>query len=256
MTRPTAWIRAVCLALAVLAVLAAEGCGGGSSSSTASASSTPADFDFGDNNPRKVTAFGDSITLGVLELRRRDLNLIRTGNNYPARLQALLRGLDPAWVVVNRGVGGEETGLGLARLPSILAIDKPGFVLIMEGTNDATDCLDVSTIVGNLQSMVRIAKAHGSIPVLGTVPPNFRNDPCAQDVVAEVNALLPGVAAAENVVLADVFGGLNDRSLFGLAPTRDPLHPNERGYAVMADIWYRAMLQVIPGGVTVAQRRR
>jgi len=254
-SRSTAWIRAVCLILAALAVLAAEGCSGGSSASTASASSTPADFDFGGNDPRTVTAFGDSITQGVLELRRRDLGLT-TSNNYPSRLQALLRGLDPAWRVVNRGVGGERTAQGLARLPSILAIDKPGFVLVLEGTNDASDCLEVTRIVDNLRSMVRIAKANRSIPILGTLPPNFRNDPCAQDVIAEVNALLPGVAAAESIVLADIFTGMNDRSLFGLAPDRDPLHPNERGYAVMAEIWYRAMLQVIPGGTAVALRRR
>ena len=49
---------------------------------------------------------------------------------------------------------------------------------------------------------------------------------------------------------------MNNRSLFGVAPGRDPLHPNEQGYAVMADIWFQAMLQAIPGGATAALRRR
>ena len=50
--------------------------------------------------------------------------------------------------------------------------------------------------------------------------------------------------------------GMNQRDLFGIAPDRDPLHPNEHGYAVMADIWYNAMLQAIPGGAIAALRRR
>ena len=83
--------------------------GGASSSSTSSSSQTAADFDFGGNNPRKATAFGDSITQGVLELKRRDFRLT-TSNNYPALLQGKLQSLDPAWRVVNRGVGGRAHG--------------------------------------------------------------------------------------------------------------------------------------------------
>jgi lysophospholipase L1-like esterase len=244
-------IRALFLAAAALA---AAGCGGGSSDTTSS-SATPANFDFGNNDPRKVTAFGDSITAGVLEEKRRDLGL-STSNNYPNLLQAKLRALDPAWRVVNRGVPGERVAAGLARLPFILTLDRSGFVLIMEGINDADACGDPSTVASTLRSMVGIVKANHAIPILGTLTPVFRNDPCAQDVVSRVNALLPGIAAAEHIVLANIFNGMNDRSLFGLAPDRDPLHPNERGYAVMADIWYQAMLQALPGGVTTALRKR
>jgi acyl-CoA thioesterase-1 len=251
MTRSARLVRDVCLGIALLA---AAGCGGGSSRSTTS-SQTAADFDFGANNALKVTAFGDSITQGVLELKRRDLRLT-TGNNYPVVLQGQLRSLDPAWVVVNRGVGGEETDQGVRRLPSVLASDRSGFVLIMEGTNDATDCRDANASAGNLRQMVLIAKANNVIPVIGTVTPNFRNDPCAQQVVSQINDHVRAIASAENIVLAEIFDSMNDRSLFGLSPSRDPLHPNERGYAVMADVWFQAMLRAIPGGGIAALRRR
>lgn len=254
MIRPTRLVRDVCL---VIALLAAAGCGGGSNStgSSSSSSQTPSDFDFGGNNPRKATAFGDSITQGVLELKRRDFRL-STSNNYPAILQGKLRGLDPAWVVVNRGVGGEETAAGVRRLPGTLRADRPGFVLILEGSNDAHQCHSSGTAAANLRNMVLIAKANQSIPVIGTLPPSFRNNPCADDVIFEVNNLIHGLATAENIVVAEIFDGMNDRSLFGISPNRDPLHPNERGYAVMADIWFQAMLQAIPGGVSTALRRR
>lgn len=252
MIRSSRLVRDVCLGIALLA---AAGCGGGSSSSTSSSSQTPADFDFGSNNPRKATAFGDSITQGVLELKRRDFRLT-TGNNYPNILQGKLQSLDPAWRVVNRGVGGEETSEGLRRLPSTLAIDKSGFVLILEGTNDAHECRNTPGITNNLQNMVRIAKGNQAIPIIGTLPPSFRNNPCADDTITNVNANLHAFASAEQVVVAEIFEGMNDRSLFGISPNRDPLHPNEAGYARMADIWFQAMQKAIPGGTASALRRR
>jgi acyl-CoA thioesterase I len=246
--------RLVCEVVLGLALLVTDGCGKGGSSTGAS-SQTPGDFDFGGNDPHKVAAFGDSITEGVLELKRRDLGL-STANNYPALLQGRLRSRDGGWVVVNRGRGGEESGAGAGRLGSVLAIDKPGFVLIMEGTNDATDCRDASLVASNLRAMVRIAKGNSSIPILGTIPPNFRNHPCAQDVLSQVNVEIHSIAASEGIVVAEIFDGMNDRSLFGLSPSRDPLHPNEQGYSVMADIWFQSMLRALPGGAVTALRRR
>jgi lysophospholipase L1-like esterase len=246
-------VRDVCLGIALLA--AAAGCGGGKSSSTSSSSQASSDFDFGNNDSRKATAFGDSITEGVLELKRRDLRL-STGNNYPNILQGRLQSLDPAWRVINRGVGGEHSGEGAARMPSILRLDKPGFVLILEGTNDAHQCQDSIALVNNLRSMVQAAIANKTIPILGTIPPSFRNNPCADDIIAEANINIRALASASGVVVAEIFDGMNQRDLFGIAPDRDPIHPNEQGYRVMADIWFQAMLQAIPGGTTAALRRR
>jgi acyl-CoA thioesterase-1 len=252
MRRSHRLVRDVCLAVALIA---ASGCGGGSSGSTSSSSQTPADFDFGGNNANKVTAFGDSTTQGVLELKRRDFRLTTAGN-YPALLQGKLQSLDPSWRVVNRGLGGEHTFEGVRRLPSTLANDKSGFVLILEGSNDAQACLDSNGATNNLRNMVRIAKSSPSITVIGTILPSFRNNPCADAFISAVNSNIRGFATAENIVVAEIFNGMNRRELFGVSPGRDPLHPNEQGYQVMADIWYQAMLRAIPGGATAALRRR
>jgi lysophospholipase L1-like esterase len=246
-------VRDVCLGLALL--ITAAGCGGGSKSSSTASSQASADFDFGANSSRKATAFGDSVTFGFLDQKRRDFRLT-TSNNYPNILQGQLRSLDPAWRVVNRGVGGELSGAGAARFGSILRIDQPGFVLIMEGTNDATQCIDSRAVINNLASMVRTAQANKTIPILGTIPPSFRNDPCADDVIAETNASIHSLAASSNVVVAEIFDGMNQRDLFGISPDRDPIHPNEQGYRVMANIWFQAMMQAAPGGLTAALRKR
>ena len=56
-------------------------------------------------------------------------------------------------------------------------------------------------------------------------------------MIDAANGLIRGLASAEGIVLAEIFNGMNNRSLFGLAPDRDPLHPNDEGYRVMANIW-------------------
>ena len=228
--------------LFLLIQLALAGCGGGNSTSSRSGSGTPSNFDFGSNDPLVVDAFGDSITAGFLEGGR------VTSNNYPNNLQAMLRGLDPGWRVINRGVGGEEVQQGAQRLPSVLGADHPGFALIMEGTNNTGNLDDPSFVVANLEIMVRQAQVNKSIPVLGTIPPNFRTFSNADFVHADIdesNALIRRMAAANRVVLAEIFDGMNDPSLFG-SPGGDPHHPNERGYSVMAGIWFDAMQRAIP----------
>jgi lysophospholipase L1-like esterase len=249
------------VAVLVLAGLVATGCGGGgkSTGSNTPQSSTPANFDFGSNDPLKATAFGDSITAGELggvglSVRgfRSVTNNVLTSNNYPNNLQSMLRGLDPNWRVVNRGLGGEVTRLGAQRIPGVLAVDRPGFILIMEGTNDATLEIDPKSIVGNLDSMVSRAMESHTIPILATIPPNFRNDPGAQSIIDETNPMIRTLARTRGIVLAEIFDNMNDRSLFG-TPERginDPLHPNERGYVRMASIWFEAMQRAIPPPAT------
>ena len=239
--RRAAWLIVLALALGLV------GCG--HSSDSTGPTTTAASGDFGANNSRLVAAFGDSITQGVLEERRIGASL-ETSNNYPTVLQGLLQRLDPAWRVVNRGRGGEVVQDGATRIDDVLHSDRPGFILIMEGTNNASRCDEAGFIVERLRQMVERAKRNKTIPVLGTIPPNFRNDSCAHDVIDAANQLIRGLAAAEGAELADIFAGMNNRALFGLTPDRDPLHPNEAGYRVMANIWLGALKQVIPGGGT------
>ena len=204
--------------------------------------------DFGANNPNLAVAVGDSITLGTLADGM-------AAQPYPLVLQSLLDADHPGFVVLNRGKGGEGTAGGLTRLAAVLAADHPGFVLIMEGINDATFNTSPDVIVGNLRAMVQLAKANLSIPILGAITPNHRDfAPDAQEIIAEVNARLPGIAAAEGVWFVDTFTPLDHDELLG----SDDLHPTEQGYAVLAAAWRPAVSAAITesrallGGVSVA----
>jgi lysophospholipase L1-like esterase len=209
--------------------------------------------DFNSNNPNLAVAVGDSITLGTLS----------DGNGtaaqpYPAVLQSLLAPAHPGFVVKNRGVGGETTSEGLDRLAGVLAADRPGFVLIMEGTNDATFHESPDDIVQNLRAMVQLAKAHFSIPILGTIVPNHRSTASdARARISQVNAMLPALAAQEGVRLVNTFAPMTDRGLFGA----DALHPTPEGYQVLGAAWHPAVSaaiiesRLLLGGVTVAAGR-
>ncbi len=201
--------------------------------------------DFGANDPRRVVTFGDSITEGVLG----DGSDRVSDRPYPAVLQTLLSPRQPGVVVVNAGRGGERTDGGVSRMSFVLADERPGFVLIMEGTNDASDQaargpFDPGAIVANLRTLVQLVKANGSVPILGAIPPNFRpgssfpNADQARSIIDAVNAMLPGVADQEGIRFVDTFGALNDSSLFG---PPDLLHPNQQGYDTLGAAWQPAV---------------
>jgi acyl-CoA thioesterase I len=205
---------------------------------------------FDGNDPDVVVAIGDSITLGVLggpDCPNPDCVADRP---YPAALQGLLQPRYPRLEIENAGRGGETTEQGLDRLPGVLASSHPGFVLIMEGTNDATFHFDPSVIVANLRAMVQVAKAHSTIPILGSIVPNFRDAPDAKAILSQVNAMLPGVAAVEDVLFVDTFGPMNNGGLFG----DDRLHPTQAGYDVLGSAWAPALTAAIDATFLIRSR--
>jgi acyl-CoA thioesterase-1 len=210
---------AVVVAFAVVALV---GCGSSGSSTTPT---TPRDF--GQNNSSVYLAFGDSITRGLG---------VPAESAYPARLEALLKRVDSRAIVVNRGVGGETTAEGLARFASVLAAERPGFVLIMEGTNSP----EASDNVNNLREMVRRAKANKTVPLVGAVPPQFGELEFKNRLIAALNGRIAGMAAGEDVTFVDTFTPLNRSDLF----RADGLHPNADGHSILAEVWFGAILGV------------
>ncbi|MCD6419586.1 MAG: hypothetical protein J7L41_02570 [Synergistetes bacterium] len=200
-----------------LVMIVLSGCGGGGGLT----------WDFGDNDPNKYLAFGDSITEGCP---------YGPSGGYPVRLQALLG--DGA-VVVNAGVGGEKTPEGVRRYESVLHNNKPGFVLILEGSNDATHFpKDVDETINNLKFMVEKAKENATIPIIGTIPPMFGMHKWWELDVETRDARIRELAQEEDIVLADIFEAMKGREdLF----IWDGLHPNEDGYQLMAQVWYDAI---------------
>ena len=216
-----------------LLALAAVSCGGRSSTPT----SPTMPVDFGNNDPARVTAIGDSITEGTGE------------RPWPSRLEGRLRARNPQARVNNRGQGGQPTSAGLGTVSHALATDHPGFILILEGTIDVRAGTSLDAAAQNLREMVRRAKDNHAVPILGTVPPQFGESRGFIDRVNALNPLIRQVAADERVTLADVFAALPDASFFS-----DGLHPNDKGAEAIAGAFDEALAQA--GFPTALMARR
>lgn len=181
--------------------------------------------------PRVYTAFGDSITQGIVVEDGRIVDTV----GYLHRLTENLRTLIADPVVNNRGVGGETTAEGLSRFDRTLRATNPEVVLVMEGTNDAFFHVDPGTTAFNLRRMLELARARGVTPYLGLIMP--RSEPLDTSInlrIQDINARLPQVAQDNMTVTVDQFAPfVNQPNLYS-----NVNHPNQDGYRLMGDTWF------------------
>jgi len=199
-----AWLPAVLLWVAA-------GCGGGDGGNQA-----PVPADFGDNNPNVVLAFGDSITAGVEG----------GGAPYPARLAAL-----SGKTVINSGVGGQESGAGLARLGGALAANKPGYICILYGANDVIMGRDQNSTIANLADMLQQAQANKTVPMIATLTPMLGEHGPWTSAVDRLNDAIRNLASATGTTLVDLNAEFGDAETLLLG---DGLHPNDQGNQIIA----------------------
>jgi lysophospholipase L1-like esterase len=194
----------------------------------------------GGNTPNLYMAFGDSITEG---------DGSSDGRGYIQLLEDRLRAGFGVGEVVAEGAGGTWSDEGAARLAGRLNRHRPAYTLILYGTNDWNPCDDVASCftLESLASMIAQVKARDGLPVIATIPPvnvgfNERAPASRNDWVAEANAAIRALARSEGVVVADIekvllaAAGGNFSQLFV-----DHVHPNDRGYELIADEFYRAV---------------
>ena len=198
--------------------------------------------------------FGDSITVG---------DGSSDGNGYRVRLQTMLAAYFGQATVINEGVGGTLTGFGARRLVATLSQVKPAYTLIQYGTNDYSNpqCSaggpdPPCPSVNNLRKMVRDVRAAQSLPFLATIiptDPDF-NPPERNQWVSDLDDRIRAAAAEEGAVLVDLEAAfLASGSLSGLYS--DSLHPNDGGYEIMAQAFFKALTQGTAPPVALGRTR-
>lgn len=184
-------------------------------------------------DPDMHIAFGDSITLGVLA------RTYIPDRGYIPRLERLLESRFGKARVLNRGVPGEQTWEGLARMAGVLEQDRGQFLLLMEGNNDMISRVPSETAAFNIEEMVKICLAQGVYPLTATIIPrsDFHWNLVAPNTFS-LNELIEAIPLFYDLPLTDQFavffnepGGF--QSLFS-----DGAHPNEQGYQKMAQAWF------------------
>ncbi|MHB1284879.1 MAG: arylesterase, partial [Metallibacterium scheffleri] len=115
---------------------------------------------------RPVLVLGDSLSAAY--------NIPRA-QGWVHLLGARLAEMRPPREVINASISGATTADGLARLPRLLARDKPALVIIELGANDGLRGLPLIEIERNLQRMImRSREAGAKVLLLGIeLPVNY-----------------------------------------------------------------------------------
>ena len=139
--------------------------------------------------------------------------------SYPAQLERMI-----GRRVVRAGVPGEVTAQALARLPTALDEHAPRLLLLCIGGNDFLRRLGNQQAERNVREMVRLARSRGiAVLLIGTPEPGFSVTPPAFYASIAKEFRLPYEEGIIGQVLRDA------------ALKADPIHPNARGYRIIAE---------------------
>lgn len=173
--------------------------------------------------PGRVVFLGDSITDGW------KLDKFFPGKSY-----------------VNRGISGQTTPQMLVRMyPDVIDL-QPDAVILLAGTNDVAGNTGPETakmIQENYKAITELAQAHHVEVILCSLTPvsdytehpQTTRRPPAQ--IVELNAWIKAYAARANATFADYYSALVDgKGMLKDGYSDDGLHPNDRGYALLAPV--------------------
>jgi acyl-CoA thioesterase-1 len=189
--------------------------------------------------PARILALGDSLTAGYG---------LPSNEAFPVVLQAKLASDGIVATVANAGVSGDTTAGGLARLDWALA-DKPDYVLLELGANDALRGIDPKVTRDNLDKMLARLAARGTkVLLLGMKAP--RN--WGPEYQKEFDAIYPDLAAKYGVPLYPFF--LDGVALDPQLNQPDGLHPNPKGVQIVVDRVAPYVERLIAGASAAASK--
>ncbi|MDR1517140.1 MAG: SGNH/GDSL hydrolase family protein [Dysgonamonadaceae bacterium] len=183
-------------------------------------------------NENRVVFMGNSITQGWIEK---------------------VPGFFEGKAYVNRGISGQTTPQMLLRFRQDVVHLNPKVVVILAGTNDIagnTGPSSLEMIEDNIRSMTELAQAHGIRVVLCSVLPVFdypwRSGLEPAPKIVELNKRIKNYADKNGAVYCDFFTPMADeRDGLKAELSRDGVHPNEAGYAIMNPLVEKAIARAL-----------
>ena len=197
--------------------------------------------------PCKLLPFGDSITFGIgfsggyrVELFRKavtagqHVTFLGSQSNGPNMVDG------QTFPKQNEGHSGWKIAQLEPLIPSPALSTVPDIVLLMIGTNDIAQRDNLSAAPDRLSKL--LDKLKGAAPkaliVLAQITPLSNTG--SKEAIEAYNAAVRDIAtkraaAGEHITLVDMYTG------FPTSELGDGVHPNEKGYARMAAVWYAAI---------------
>jgi lysophospholipase L1-like esterase len=149
---------------------------------------------------------------------------------------------------INRGISGQITGEMLGRFKADVIDLKPEAVLILAGTNDLARGVNIVAIENNLSMIADLADRHGIKIIFASVLPvsDYHKDQNpswerthdrSPALIRALNAWIKNVSQQRGYVYCDYFSAMVDKDGQLTADLADDgLHPNSKGYRIMAPI--------------------
>ncbi len=174
-------------------------------------------------------------------------------------------GFFPGKPYVDRGISGQTTPQMLVRFrPDVIAL-RPDVVVILAGTNDLagnTGPMTLEAIEDNLVSMSELAKANSIRVVLASILPvsDYEKDKDGKPIIQTarrppekiraLNEWMKTYAAKNKLIYLDYYSSMIDEKGFLKDElSEDGLHPNAKGYTVMAPLAEQAIASALRAGV-------
>jgi lysophospholipase L1-like esterase len=169
---------------------------------------------------------------------------------------------------INRGISGQISGEMLGRFKADVVDLKPEAVLILAGTNDLARAVNIVAIENNLSMIADLADRHGIKLILASVLPvsDYHKDQNpswertrdrSPALILALNAWMKNLSVQRGYVYCDYFSAMVDNAGQLTADLADDgLHPNSKGYRIMAPIAQAAIARTAAPVVPVQQKQK
>ena len=171
-------------------------------------------------------------------------------------------GFFPGKPYVDRGISGQTTPQMLIRFrPDVIAL-HPKVVVILAGTNDIagnTGPMTLETIQDNLISMAELARANSIKVVFASIlpvsdydqrdgKPIIRTTQRPPEKIKAINDWMKTYAANNKLTYLDYYSAMvDDKGFLRDELSEDGLHPNAKGYEIMAPLAESAIARASKG---------
>ena len=173
-----------------------------------------------DSQGTAIVCFGDSVTQGIGA---------SPGRDYPHLLSAML-----GQPVINAGVDGDETVDALKRLDTDVLAKHPRLVIVELGADDFLDGVPLAQAFTNLDEIVRRIQVSGAMVMVVGFDPPFLEGRLRKDYEHLIRARRVAFVPA---IYQDLWTNHRLKS--------DALHPNDRGYALIAQRIYQVVAPLL-----------
>ena len=180
---------------------------------------------------KNIICFGDSITVGFGA---------QEGQDYPAALAKMTK-----FPVINAGINGDTSSEGIKRIDTDVLSKDPLLVIVEFGGNDFLGKTPVEETVKNIEEMIKIIQSKGAMVAIADISTFV----VMNDYGKEFRRLSKKYGT---ILIRGILDGIiTDPEL-----KSDFVHPNSKGYQLIAHRIYRGIIPYLNQNAILRRLKR